>query len=241
MAEHWTDKFAQVGKILYCENDGLIIQGDNREVVRSFLKASVDLVINDPPWRYAQHQVERISPDQQYHTMSDYEILKFLIVCSSILKNNRHFYVWGTSPRRLEQDRIAMVLTAFTELEYKSELIWDKRPFMGMGNYFRNQIETALLFVKGSMTARRKNIGNIQQGTTAGHSHKPIAVLEAILQLSTRRGQIVLDPFLNTGRTAVVAKSMGRRFVGIEIVPAFTEAAKINVSQEILFTKGTTK
>jgi modification methylase len=39
-------------------------------------------------------------------------------------------------------------------------------------------------------------------------------------------GEIVLDPFAGTGTTCAVAKSMGRRYVGIDINPAYVEVAQ---------------
>jgi modification methylase len=38
-------------------------------------------------------------------------------------------------------------------------------------------------------------------------------------------GEIVLDPFVGTGTTCAVAKSMGRRYVGIDINPAYVKIA----------------
>ena len=40
-------------------------------------------------------------------------------------------------------------------------------------------------------------------------------------------GEVVLDPFMGTGTTCAVARSMGRRYVGIDINPAY-----VNVAQE---------
>ena len=42
-------------------------------------------------------------------------------------------------------------------------------------------------------------------------------------------GEVVLDPFAGTGTTCAVAKSMGRRFVGIDINPAYVEIARERV------------
>jgi DNA modification methylase len=39
-------------------------------------------------------------------------------------------------------------------------------------------------------------------------------------------GELVLDPFAGTGTTCAVAKSMGRRYVGIDIEPAYVEIAR---------------
>jgi len=42
-------------------------------------------------------------------------------------------------------------------------------------------------------------------------------------------GEIVLDPFAGTGTTCAVAKSMGRRYVGIDINPAYVKIAQERV------------
>jgi modification methylase len=42
-------------------------------------------------------------------------------------------------------------------------------------------------------------------------------------------GEIVLDPFVGSGTTCVVAKQLGRGFVGIDIVPEYAELARRNV------------
>ena len=45
----------------------------------------------------------------------------------------------------------------------------------------------------------------------------PAALIEKILSYSTEPGDIVLDPFLGSGQVAVVARRMGRRYLGFEI------------------------
>lgn len=42
-------------------------------------------------------------------------------------------------------------------------------------------------------------------------------------------GEVVLDPFVGTGTTCAVAKSMGRRYVGIDINPAYIKLAQERV------------
>jgi len=46
-------------------------------------------------------------------------------------------------------------------------------------------------------------------------------------------GEIVLDPFVGTGTTCAVAKSMGRRYVGIDINPAYVKLAHQRVSDAL--------
>ncbi len=56
-------------------------------------------------------------------------------------------------------------------------------------------------------------------------TQKPEALLHRVILSSTGPGDVVVDPFLGTGTTAVVAKRLGRHFIGIERHPAYVEAA----------------
>ncbi len=56
-------------------------------------------------------------------------------------------------------------------------------------------------------------------------TQKPEALLHRVLLASTAPEDIVLDPFLGTGTTAVVARRLGRHYIGIERHPAYAEAA----------------
>jgi modification methylase len=64
-----------------------------------------------------------------------------------------------------------------------------------------------------------------QHGLKLHPTQKPEALLHRVLLSSTSPGEIVLDPFLGTGTTAVVAKRLHRHFIGIERHPAYAEAA----------------
>jgi modification methylase len=56
-------------------------------------------------------------------------------------------------------------------------------------------------------------------------TQKPEALLHRILLASSNPGDVVLDPFLGSGTTAVAAKRLGRRFIGIEREASYAEAA----------------
>lgn len=51
----------------------------------------------------------------------------------------------------------------------------------------------------------------------------PPQLVETCLLAGTARGNIVLDPFMGAGTTALVAKEYGRHFVGLELVPEYAE------------------
>jgi len=48
-------------------------------------------------------------------------------------------------------------------------------------------------------------------------AQKPEKLIAKLILASSRAGDVVLDPFLGSGSTAVVARKLGRRFVGIEL------------------------
>jgi len=54
----------------------------------------------------------------------------------------------------------------------------------------------------------------------------PVKLLERIIKISTKPGDLVLDPFMGTGTTAIVAKQLGRHYVGIDIDPQYKVIAQ---------------
>lgn len=64
-----------------------------------------------------------------------------------------------------------------------------------------------------------------------GHpSQKPVDLVAKLIACATDEGDLVLDPFLGSGTTAVVAESLGRRWRGIEVNPIFVELARQRIT-----------
>lgn len=61
----------------------------------------------------------------------------------------------------------------------------------------------------------------------------PIHLLERIILMSTDESDIVLDPFMGTGTTAIAAKRLGRTYVGFELDNKYVSIAneKLNYEQ----------
>lgn len=51
----------------------------------------------------------------------------------------------------------------------------------------------------------------------------PIPLLERLILMTTDEGDIVLDPFVGTGTTAISAKRLGRKYIAIDIDPKYGE------------------
>jgi site-specific DNA-methyltransferase (adenine-specific) len=66
-----------------------------------------------------------------------------------------------------------------------------------------------------------------------GHpSQKPLALLERVILSCTDPGDLVVDPFLGSGTTAVVAERAGREWLGIECDEKFCALATARVAGE---------
>jgi len=51
----------------------------------------------------------------------------------------------------------------------------------------------------------------------------PLALLERVIKASSNVGNIVLDPFIGSGTTAVACKKLGRKYIGIDISPNYVK------------------
>jgi DNA modification methylase len=112
----------------------------------------------------------------------------------------------------------------------------------GMGSHYRSRHEFVFVFRNG----REPHLNNIQlgrfgrnrtniwnyQGVNAFANRqalklhptvKPIAMISDAILDSTRRGEIVLDPFLGSGTTILAAERTGRRCYGVELDPLYVD------------------
>lgn len=62
----------------------------------------------------------------------------------------------------------------------------------------------------------------------------PIALPERLIHMNTYEGELVLDPFMGSGTTAVAAVRTGRHFVGFDTDPGYANAAMERVRGEKL-------
>ncbi|MGC8622065.1 MAG: DNA-methyltransferase [Caldisphaera sp.] len=69
-------------------------------------------------------------------------------------------------------------------------------------------------------------------------TQKPLKLIEKLIELTTKPGDVVLDPFIGSGTTAVACKMLGRHYIGFEINRDYCKIAKdrIKNTNESLFT-----
>ncbi len=65
----------------------------------------------------------------------------------------------------------------------------------------------------------------------------PVQIVEELIRLLTERGDVVLDPFVGAGSTAVAAVKTGRTYIGIDINESYCTYARERL-QNLAFTPG---
>lgn len=65
-------------------------------------------------------------------------------------------------------------------------------------------------------------------------AQKPVRLMEALIELVSQPGQVVLDPFAGSGTTLLAAQRLNRRFLGFEISEEYVEIARNRLAQRPL-------
>jgi DNA modification methylase len=66
---------------------------------------------------------------------------------------------------------------------------------------------------------------------TSDDIHFTEALAEAVIRRVTKPGEVVLDPFAGYGTTLVVAARLGRRAIGVELLPAHVELIRARIGK----------
>jgi ParB-like chromosome segregation protein Spo0J len=127
----------------------------------------------------------------------------------------------------------------------KNLVVWAKTN-AGQGSFYRSQHELIFVFKSGTAphinnfelgqhgrnrsnvwsyagvnTFRRGRLDDLSIHPTV----KPVALVADAMRDCSRRGDIVLDPFMGSGTTILAAERVGRRGYGLEIDPLYVDAA----------------
>lgn len=82
---------------------------------------------------------------------------------------------------------------------------------------------------KGLITNNR-NPKNRKPAKNIHPTVKPIALMEYLITMFTKKEQTVLDPFMGSGTTGIAAKNLNRNFIGIELNEEYFEIAKKRIN-----------
>jgi site-specific DNA-methyltransferase (adenine-specific) len=167
--------------------------------------------------------------------------MQWLAECKRLLKDNGSIWVSGTL------HNIYQVGFALQYLDYKilNEISWFKpnAPPNLSCRYFAHAHETLLWARKNKKTPHVFNYSEMRQWDdkvapvgkqmrsiwhipltpmsekqSGKHpTQKPIELLKRIITSSSNKGGVVLDPFNGSGTTGVVARMLGRNYIGIDM------------------------
>ena len=204
----------------YREDAGVIYNADCLDILPKMPEKCVDLVVTDPP----------------YNVGFDY---------GENTDDNRDDFIEWIKPRFREIDRIAetiLISTGQLRLpdyafikKWKWIIDWHKPAAMGRSPVGFCNHEPVAMWGKGSNAGVDVITAPIvpDAGLDGHPCPKPLNWAIKLIALFPN-SKIVLDPFLGSGTTAVAAKQLGRKYIGIEIEKKYCDIAVQRLAQEIL-------
>lgn len=205
---------------------------------------SVDCVITSPPYnmnlrirngKYCSRQiVKELStkystfddnlPIEEYNEFHS-NVLRELLRVSKVVFYNIQIV---TGSKR----SIFKMIGDFNE-QLKEIIVWDKgvaQPAMQQ-QVLNRRTELILVFESDYPISRQFKYANFERGTlndiweikrgkkvSKNHGATfPEELIVKILENFTKEGEVIYDPFMGTGTTAIVSKKMNRRFIGSEL------------------------
>lgn len=200
---------------------------------------SANLVITDSPYGIDFNRAYR-KKKRSNGIIGDtgFEVMIFLddilLEFQRILKNNSAIY-WFT-----RFDVYPFLFLKFKRyFQIKNQIIWHKGiETTGLGDRkgnYANNYESILFAVKGRHILKEKICGSVWSIKSCKnefhYTQKPLEVIEKIIQYSSDKNDIVLDPFMGSGTTAVACKKLGRHYIGFEIDKDYCKIAEKRLSE----------
>ena len=237
-----------------------IYTGDSLEILKKISDDSIDLIFADPPyglakkkglgWKYSKH----ITLQEAWDIFTKDELFEFnlnwLSESMRVLRPGGSIWVCGSFHNMYQIGFILQHLDA----KINNSIVWFKpnaqpnitrRMFTESTEHLiwaaKNHSKTKWVFnyeVMRSMNEGKqmRNMWEIpltpRSEKWAGEhpTQKPFELLKRIILASTNEGDTVLDPFLGSGTTSVVAEYYGRNSIGIEKNPEYMPTIKKRMS-----------
>lgn len=206
-----------------------IYLGDAYKLIKEIPDKSVDLIVTDPPYIYEalngqgiSHLVESFNELKNTNLNKGFEI-SFLDELVRVSKKI-NIYIW------VSKDQFKNILDYMVD-KYHCRwdlLIWAKsNPPPLCSHQYLHDCEYCLYFrdrgVLSNMkfeTARTIYFTSINQADKKRWGHptiKPEEIIKNLISNSSGGGSLILDPFSGSGTTCVIAKRLGRHYIGFEI------------------------
>jgi len=221
-----------------------------------FEEEKADMIFADPPYFLSNGGITCHSGRMVSVNKGEWDVskgaeenhkfnLEWLTICKDALTKNGTIWITGTS------HVIFSVGYALQQLNYKilNDIIWEKtNPPPNLScRYFTHSTEIVLwaardkkskhyfnyqLMKKMNNGRQMKNVWRINAPSKKEKAYgkhptqKPVELLIRIILASTKKGDLILDPFCGSGTTGVAAIQLKRRFIGIEKEEKYLKLAK---------------
>jgi len=225
-----------------------LILGDCLEELKKMEEESVDLIFADPPYNLSGdnsitvHAGKPVKCDKgSWDKIEDIYVfnLNWIRECVRVLKPCGTIWISGT----LHNHPYIGVVLKELGLWIINDVIWYKPNATPLLSRNRLVPSTELIWVasktkkyyfdyekakelNGGKQMRNLWIIKARKHKTPHPTEKPEELLERVILIGSKRGDLVLDPFMGSGTTGVVAKRLERDFVGIEINPEYFKWAE---------------
>ncbi|MCR4776734.1 MAG: site-specific DNA-methyltransferase [Saccharofermentans sp.] len=225
-----------------------LVCGDCFDTLKKLPDASVDLILTDPPYNLANYSTGNMKFDWRAEINNDVavwdekpldpasllpefkRVLKptgnIFIFCSYNLLGDYHkvfdpefdtfqFMAWHkTNP--VPNIRKSSFLNSVELIVccWNKGHTWNFTKQSEMHNFFESPICMGKERVKNN------------EGKNAHPTQKPVKLLEHIINIASKEGDVVLDCFMGVGSTAEAALKLNRKFIGVELEPEYMELTK---------------
>lgn len=219
-----------------------LVLGDAADHMTSLESATVDLVLTDPPYNLGAFMQGRqtnlaamrannfVEAGWDNHDYSSWLSLmdKFLGQTARVLKRGGSCVIFMA----VIKVETLIQLAESHGLYYKTTGVWHKTNPMprNMNLHFVNSTESWIYFTMGTKTGTFNNRGkvlhdHVSTGLTPSSekvhgkhpTQKPVKLMEHFIEVLTHKNDLVLDPFMGSGSSAVAAKKLHRNYIGIEL------------------------
>lgn len=220
-----------------------IINDDCRNIFPKIESDSIDLILTDPPYLITPRGsngtmggmlTKKINKQGKVFKENNIKISEYLHEFYRILKDGTHCYIMCNHTNLID----FMYEIRLSKFHFVKSLIWDKCNKIA-GQYYMNSFEYILMLRKGKGRPvndcsvpdiiRCPNIKTKINNENIHDSQKPCSLFELLINQSTKSGDIVLDPFIGSGTTALACLITNRKFIGIE-----KDVEYFNLSQNLI-------
>lgn len=117
-------------------------------------------------------------------------------------------------------------------IKEQTEAIQGQRPFGGAGNGKQNKDRRDYIYQGDDGYRNKRSVWTVptQPYSGAHFATFPPALIEPMILAGCPRGGIVYDPFMGSGTTALVARSLGRQYIGSELNAEYVAMANKRLS-----------